>query len=89
MEAMGLSFDDLDLVVDAFKFVGADGVTDIVDDLLGVAAHPADELGRLRDMAFHGATAPVTDGTGCVLPRLFARILLSTNILHVSLLLPS
>ena len=35
-EAIGLALDDLDLVVDAFKDPGVDGVASMVDDAVGV-----------------------------------------------------
>ena len=35
-KAIGLAFDDLDLVVDAFKDPGVDGVASMVDDAVGM-----------------------------------------------------
>ena len=48
VKAVGLAFDDLDLVVDPFQFAGVDGVVTVVEDPVAV---PLQHLGKLVQSA--------------------------------------
>ena len=79
-KAVGLPFDDLDLVVDAFKPAGVDRVAAVVHDSFLVSAQVLGERGQCSDPARLGQGTPLVEcfpgpGRMLVLPDAFELVL--------------